>query len=535
MAKDAFRGNENLKRSDVVIDWTPEMVLEYKRCMEDPIYFIRKYMTIVSLDKGLIKFDLYDYQEDLIRTYTDEKRIICLSSRQSGKSITTIGFFLHYTLFNSHKTIAILANKGESARGLLARYKLAFERLPIWLQSGIVDWNKSSIELENGCKILAGSTSSSAVRSQSINILFLDEFAFVPSNLAEDFFKSVYPTISSGETTKIIIVSTANGMNHFYKMWHDAEEKRSNYIFKRIDWWQVPGRDAKWREDTVRATSEEQFAQEFGNEFVGSVGTLIRPNILKNMVFDAPISDIDGYMQYEMPIKGRSYVTTVDTSHGLGLDYSALTVFDVTEVPYTLVGKFKDNHVDPLFFPEIIYRIAMEYNEADVLIERNELGQQVAQILHDDLEYENIMSCVTSGVKGQHIGAGFSGKSQLGVRMTKQVKRVGCSNLKSLIEKGLLIVKDFDAISELTVFVRNKNSYEAEEGYNDDIVMCLVIFAWMTTQQYFKDITDLDVRAKLSKILRKQIEDDVLPFGFIGGDSYEVDGVVLEETVGWFH
>lgn len=519
-----YLGNPNLKAENVPIEWTPELLDEYDRCHNDPIYFIRNYMWIIHLDKGLVKFDLYDYQEDLILTYTNERRVIVLSSRQSGKSISTIGFFLHYILFNTHKVIAILANKGDSARGLLERLKLAYEKLPFFLQQGIKEWNKGNIKLENGSEIIAGSTSNSAVRSKSINILFLDEFAFVEPNLAEAFFKSSYPTISAGETTKIIIVSTANGMNHYFKMWSDAEEGRSNYTPIRVDWWQVPGRDEKWKEETIRATSQEQFDQEYGNEFLGSAGTLISPNTLRLMQWKVPISDKNSLKIYKKPEKDRKYAITFDASEGDGLDYQCFSVSDITEIPYEQVAVYRDNEVDVHLMSDIIYSVGNYYNEAYVLIELNEHGAIVADSLYMDLEYENIMFVTVSGRSGQILGGGFSGKTRFGLKQSKTTKRIGCASLKSMLESGQYIINDFDTISELSAFVRDKKgSYSAQEGYNDDTCMTLVLFGWIIKQKYFKDEMQQDIKANIQDDHVTQILDMLAPVGYFHDGTEDIE------------
>lgn len=528
-----YLGNPALKGAGVEIEWTPKLLQEYHKCMTDPIYFIRTYMHIVHLDHGVIKFDMYDFQEELVYTYTNERRVIVLSSRQSGKSITTIGFFLHYTLFNDHKTIAILANKGDSARGLLARYQLAYEKLPFFLQQGVLEWNKGNIKLENGCEILAGSTSNSAVRSRSINILFLDEFAFVEPNMADSFFKSTYPTISSGTTTKIIIVSTANGMNHFFKMWDDAESGRSNFIPVRIDYWQVPGRDEDWKNETVKATSQEQFDQEFGNEFIGSAGTLISPNKLKAMTWKQAVLEKDDFKIYNEPIPGHKYVITFDTSEGLGMDYACFSVFDITEMPYKQVAVYRSNRTDVHLQPDVVYSAGHYYNEAFVLLELNEHGTIVADILYQDLEYENLMFVTVSGRKGQVLGGGFAGRSQTGIKQSKTTKKVGCTVLKTLIESDQLIIQDFDTVSELSSFVRTKQSYEAEEGFNDDTCMTCVMFGWITKQQYFKDDMQQDIRTKLHDEHVEHIISMLSPVGSFSNGLDELQDNGLYNGMTW--
>ena len=511
---DAYLSNPNLKKIGINIEFTKEQVEEYIKCAKDPIYFVKNYMKIIHVDKGLIPFDLYDYQEKMINKFNEERFVITKMPRQSGKSTAVISFILHYILFNESKNVALLANKAELARELLDRLKKAYENLPLWLQQGITVWNKGSIELENGSKILATSTTGSAARGQSFSLVFLDEFAFVQHNIANDFFKSVYPTISSGQETKMIIVSTPKGMNHFYKMWVEAEEERSNFKTLEVDWWETPGRDSDWKQQQIANTSEEDFNQEFACEFLGSTNTLVNVNILRNLAFTNPSFQKNGFDQYGEVIPDHQYVVTVDTARGVGLDNSAFIVIDITSVPYRVVAKFKDSLISPILYPELIYNVATNYNEAFVLVEINDIGEQVANILANDLEYENIFVTNVKGRAGQVIGGGFSSNRQLGVRTTKQVKRIGCSTLKDLIEDNKIIIEDFDIIEEMSNFINKKDSYEADEGYHDDLVMCLVLFSWLIRQPYFKDLTNSDIRERFLKDKEAMIEADLLPFGF---------------------
>ena len=511
---DAYLSNPNLKKIGINIEFTKEQVEEYIKCAKDPIYFVKNYMKIIHVDKGLIPFDLYEYQEEMINKFNDERFVITKMPRQSGKSTAVISFILHYILFNESKNVALLANKAELARELLDRLKKAYENLPLWLQQGITTWNKGSIELENGSKILATSTTGSAARGQSFSLVFLDEFAFVQHNIANDFFKSVYPTISSGQETKMIIVSTPKGMNHFYKMWVEAEEQRSNFKTLAVDWWETPGRDSDWKIQQVANTSEEDFNQEFACEFLGSTNTLVNVNILRNLAFINPTFQKNGFDQYGEINPDHQYVVTVDTARGVGLDNSAFVVVDITTVPYRVVAKFKDSLISPLLYPELIYNVATNYNEAFVLVEINDIGEQIANILANDLEYENIFVTNVKGRAGQVIGGGFSSNRQLGVRTTKQVKRIGCSTLKDLIENNKIIIEDFDIIEEMSNFINKKDSYQADEGYHDDLVMCLVLFSWLIRQPYFKDLTNSDIRERIIKDKENMIEADLLPFGF---------------------
>ena len=532
-AETIYLGNPLLKKANVQQEFTQEQIEEFMKCAGDPIYFAKNYIKIVSLDEGLTQFNPYDFQEKLIKRFHENRFNICKMPRQTGKSTTSVSYLLHYAVFNDNVNIGILANKAATARDLLGRLQTAYENLPKWMQQGIISWNKGSLELENGSKILAASTSASAVRGMSFNILFLDEFAFVPNHIADSFFASVYPTITSGKSTKVIMVSTPHGMNHFYRYWHDAERKKNEYVATEVHWSEVPGRDAVWKEQTIANTSEQQFRVEFECEFLGSVDTLISPSKLRTMTYDDPIKSSKGLDIYEEPIDKHDYVLTVDVARGVGIDYSAFVLVDITEYPHKIVGKYKNNEIKPMIFPNIIYQIAKSYNNAFILVEVNDIGDQVASIIHFDLEYENLLMCAMRGRAGQIVGQGFSGtKTQLGVKMSKTVKKVGCSNLKTLIEDDKVIFRDYDIISELTTFIQKHHSFEAEEGCNDDLAMCLVIYAWCVVQDYFKELTEQDVRKRLYEDQRDQIEQDMAPFGFVL-DGLEEDSFVDADGDTW--
>ena len=526
MSDQVYLGNPNLKKANVAVEFTEENVLEFVKCKSDPVYFAKNYIKIVSLDHGEIPFKMYPFQEKLINNFHENRFNICRMPRQTGKSTTCVSYLLHYAVFNDNVNIAILANKASTAQDLLSRLQFAYEKLPKWMQQGIVSWNKRSLELENGSKIIAASTSASAVRGGSYNVIFLDEFAFIPNHIADEFFASVYPTISSGKSTKVLIVSTPKGMNHFYRIWHDAERGKNEYIPTDVHWSEVPGRDDKWKAQTIANTSEQQFKVEFECEFLGSVDTLVSAAKLRSLVYDDPIKSNAGLDIYEEPQKDHNYVVTVDVARGVEKDYSAFTICDATSFPYRLVAKYRDNQIKPMLFPSIIKDLAVAYNKAYILVEVNDIGEQVGQILHMDLEYDNVLMCTMRGRAGQLVGQGFSGKkSQMGVKMSKNVKKIGCMNLKTLIEGDKLDIRDYDTISELTTFIQKSNSFEAEDGCNDDLAMCLVIFAWLIAQPYFKEMTDNDVRKRLYEEQKNQIEQDMAPFGFIsdgldGGESF---------------
>ena len=513
---ETYKGNPNLKSSLVRQEFTQEQVEDFIKCSEDPIYFIQNYVNIVSIDEGLVPFNMYPFQQNIVKSFHDNRFSICKLPRQSGKSTTVLSYLIHYILFNDQVNVAILANKASTARDLLSRLQLAYEHLPSWLQQGVMNWNKGSLELENGSKILAASTSASAVRGGSYNIIFLDEFAFIPNNIAEQFFSSVYPTISSGKSSKVMIVSTPHGMNMFYKMWTDAENGNNDFVPLEVHWSEVPGRDEDWKEQTIKNTSEQQFLQEFECSFLGSVDTLISPQKIQTIPHKDPIERSAGFDVWERPKKENSYCITVDVARGAQNDYSAFVVFDITTVPYKMVAKYRSNEIKPLIFPDIIYRAAKTYNDAQVLIEINDIGGQIADALHHDMAYENIIQSQVKGRLGQIVSSGFGdGQSDLGIRTTKSLKRIGCSTLKQLIESDKILVPDFDVVVEMSTFIQRGQSFEAEDGGTDDLMMCLVFFAWLTDQQYFKDLTDDDIRKQLFDSQKEIIEADMAPFGFI--------------------
>ena len=535
MSDNVYLGNPNLKKANTPIEFTEEQIIEFVQCQRDPVYFANKYVKIVSLDEGLVSFSPYRFQEKLINNFHENRFNICKMPRQTGKSTTVVSYLLHYAIFNDSVNIGILANKAATARELLGRLQTAYENLPKWMQQGIMVWNKGSLELENGSKILAASTSASAVRGMSFNILFLDEFAFVPNHIADSFFASVYPTITSGKNTKVIIVSTPHGMNHFYRMWSDAEKGKNEYIPTDVHWSEVPGRDDAWKEQTIANTSEQQFKIEFECEFLGSIDTLIAASKLKSLVYDNPLKSNAGLDVYEEPQKNHDYLITVDVARGVGEDYSAFICADITSFPHKIVAKYKNNDIKPMLFPNIIYEVAKNYNSAYILCEVNDVGDQVASLLHYDLEYQNVLMCSMRGRAGQVVGQGFSGKkTQLGVKMSKTVKKVGALNLKTMIEENKLLFNDLDIISELTTFISKNNSFEAEDGCHDDLAMCLVIYAWLVAQDYFKELTDQDIRKRLYEEQKNQIEQDMAPFGFMD-DGLGEDSFTDDEGERWFN
>jgi hypothetical protein len=507
-----YLGNALVKRDGVQDEFTQEQVSEYLKCMKDPIYFAEKYIKVISLDKGLVPFKPYEYQERMFEHFNKNRFSIVLACRQSGKSISTVIYILWYAIFHPEKTIAILANKGATAREMLARVTLALENLPFFLQPGCKALNKGNITFGNNTKIIAAATSGSSIRGLSVNLLFLDEFAFVEN--AAEFYTSTYPVVSSGKETKVIITSTANGVgNVFHRLYEGAVQNRNEYKAFRVDWWDVPGRDEEWKKQTVANTSELQFEQEFGNNFHGRSNTLISSDSILSLVSESPEEFKSNISYYEKPKEGHTYVMCVDVSKGRGQDYSTFNVFRIEKAKFKQVCVFRDNMISPLIFPDIIVKIASLYNQAIVVIENNDVGTVVCNAVYYDYEYENTF--VQSTIKAGGIG----------VTMTKKIKRIGCSNLKDLIEQKKLEVVDSETISEIATFEAKGSSYEASGNNHDDLVMNLVMFSWFISSDAFSDILDMDLKGILYQDRIKEIEDDLIPFGFIdsGTKSYETE------------
>ena len=524
MSNDTYQYNQLVKKDGVVQEWTQEQVIEYAKCMGNPSYFAETYIKIISLDKGLIPFDLYPYQENMFQKFNNNRFNIVLACRQSGKSISSVAYLLWYAIFNPEKTIAVLANKGSTSREMLGRVTLMLENLPFFLQPGCKTLNKGSIDFSNNSRIVAASTSGSSIRGMSVNLLYLDEFAFVER--ASEFYTSTYPVISAGKDTKVIITSTANGIgNIFHKIWEGANQGVNEFKPFRVDWWDVPGRDEKWKEQTIANTSTLQFDQEFGNTFFGTGDTLINAETLMSLRAQAPLRVLEGGLLsiYSETIDSHEYIMTVDVSKGRGQDYSTFTVIDITTRPFSQVAVYRNNYISPILFPDIIYKYAVSYNNAYVVVEANDQGGVVCNGLYYDLEYEN--THVSSVVKSSHIG----------VEMNRKTKRLGCSGIKDLLENGNLEIVDEETIMEISTFVVKGQSHEASEGNHDDLMMNLVMFGYFSTQQYFGDMTDINIKDMMFAQKMKQIEDDIVPFGFIdtGNDYVEVETEEDRQRYDW--
>ena len=527
-----YNSNANLKSAGQSINFTEENIKEYLKCAEDPVYFINTYCMIVSLDHGLVPFKLYPCQENKIKVIHENRKVILMEGRQQGKTTTSAAYILWYTLFQEAKTVAILANKATAAREVLSRYQLMFEHLPKWMQQGVTGWNKGDIELENGSVVFTAATSASGIRGKSVNLLYVDEAAIIPNTVADQFFASVYPTISAGSTTKILLSSTPLGYNHFWKFWNDAENDRNGFVPLFIHYSEIPGRDEAWANEQHRLLGDLKFNQEVLCKFLGSSLTLINANTIGQMSPMSPIYSKDGLDIYEEPVRpnadighpGNTYVLVADTAKGVGGDYSAFVVIDMSSTPYRVVAKYRDNKISPLLYPSVIYKVGKDYNYAFVLVEINS-SEQVADILYSEYEYENILFVNRSG-DGQTISGGFGGgKTQLGVVTDKRVKRIGCANFKTLVEEKKLLIFDADIISEISTFIQVKNSFEADDGYHDDLVMPLVLFSWATTNPYVKELSNINIRHVIYQNQIKMIEDQLTPFGFYDDGSRDDDVV----------
>jgi len=517
-----YLGNPNVKRDGVLQSWTDEMVREYAKCMKSPSYFAKQYCKIISLDQGLVPFELYPYQEKMFEAFNEHRFNIVLACRQSGKSVSACAYLLWYALFNSEKTVAILANKGATAREMLSRVTLMLENIPFFLQPGTKALNKGSLEFSNNSRIIAAATSGSSIRGLSVSLLYLDEFAFVER--AAEFYTSTYPVISSGTGTKIIVTSTANGIgNTFHKIWEGAIQGVNEFNSFRVDWWDVPGRDENWKKQTISNTSQLQFDQEFGNTFFGTGDTLVSADCLLSLRAKDPIKTLEGgsFKIYKEPISKHDYIMTVDVSKGRGQDYSTFNLIDISSRPFEQVAVYRNNTISPLLFPNIIYKYAKSYNESYVIIESNDQGSLVCNGLYHDLEYENVH--VESAVKANAIG----------IEITRKTKRLGCSAIKDILESNKLNIVDEQTILEISTFEARGQSYEATDGNHDDLMMNLVMFGYFASTQYFGDMTDINLKDMLFKQKMKEIEDDVVPFGFIDDASNHMEVLEGSEKDTW--
>ena len=517
-----YLGNPNIKKDGITSNFTQEEVLEYAKCMKDPVYFVEKYAKIISLDKGLVPFKLYPYQKKMFKQFEDNRFNIVLACRQSGKSISACGYLLWFALFQSEKSIAVLANKGATAREMLARITIMLENIPFFLQPGVKALNKSNIDFSNNSRIIAAATTGSSIRGLSINLLYLDEFAFVER--AAEFYTSTYPVVSSGGDTKIIVTSTANGIgNTFHKIWEGSIQGVNEYKNFRVDWHDVPGRDEKWKEETINNTSQIQFDQEFGNTFFGTGNTLVNAQTLLELRAAPPKKYLEGgdCLIYKEPVKNHEYILVADVSKGRGQDYSTFSLIDINVRPFEQVVVYRNNTISPLLFPNIIYKYANVYNKAYCIIESNDQGSVVCNGLYYDLEYENVH--VESAVKANAVGVDINRKS----------KRLGCSALKDLLENNKLKVVDEQTILEISTFEAKGQTYQAAVGNHDDLVMNLVMFGYFVSSSYFSNLTDINIKEMIFKQKLKEIEEDIVPFGFIDNGNDHIKRIEPTEDHPW--
>ena len=512
--KESYLGNPNVKRDGVLQEWTPNLLQEYKKCMDNPIYFVETYVKVISLDDGMVPFVLYPYQRKMFEQFQENRFSVVLACRQSGKSISACAYLLWYVLFNPEKTVAILANKGATAREMLNRITLMLENIPFFLQPGSKALNKGSLEFSNNSRILAAATSGSSIRGMSVNLLYLDEFAFVER--AAEFYTSTYPVISAGRDTKVIVTSTANGIgNQFHKIWEGSVQEINEFKSFRVDWWDVPNRDEDWKLQTISNTSQLQFDQEFGNTFFGTGDTLVNAETLLNLRAKPAKRYMEGGLLkiYEEPQKDHDYIMTVDVSKGRGQDYSTFTLIDISVRPFAQVAVYRNNTISPLLFPNIIYKYAKPYNDAYVVVESNDQGGVVCNGLYHDLEYENVH--VESSVKANAIG----------IEINRKTKRLGCSAIKDILETNRLTINDDATILEISTFEAKGQSFEASDGNHDDLMMNLVLFGYFVSTQYFSDMTDINLKQMMFQQKMQEIENDVVPFGFIDDGSAAIQQI----------
>ena len=505
-----FQGNNLIRKAGSPWSYTAWELEEISRCALDPIYFVENYVKVKHVDfERKVPMKLRDYQRRMIVSMHENRYTVSRWPRQAGKSSVVCAYVLFLIIFNSNFGALTTAHQANKARDLVACVKDMFEELPPWLQHGVTEWNKGSIRLENGSRVRASATSSSAGRGDTWNAVLMDEIAFVPSHIADDFLKSVMPTISSGKNTKVFMTSTPKGLNTFYKIWRGAVEGKNGYVPIAVEWDDVPGRDEKFRQETIAQFGQQYWDQEFACAFLGSSLTLISGSKLMTIATDTPIEQTDTVNLHERPIRGDSYAMTVDVAEGLGGDSSAVVVINISRVPYRIACVYRSNLVDEVSFAGVVHDLARAYNEALVLVETN-IGETVGRILWEDLEYGNIIRTVTKNTQQK---MGTNARSRNGVKMNVQTKRIGCNNLKTLVEQDQLVINDDDIYQELCRFVVKGKSYAAESGH-DDLAMCLVLFGWMQDQGYVKDLTDVSARLSVARQNQESIERETKPFGF---------------------
>lgn len=506
MQKNIFYNNiKNLLKSDVKLELKEWQIQEIYKCKNDISYFLETYVKVVHQDRGKVPFKLYDFQKKFIDVIKNNNRVLGLISRQAGKTVGISGYVLHYTIFNKDKNIGIVANKGSTARKILKGIKNMYKTLPVWLQVGIEVWDKSAITLGNGCQIMTDNTSSDSFTGESIALLIVDEVAKIEANLFKDFFDSAMPTVSSSKSAKVIMFSTAKGLNHWYKLWTDAKNNVNEFTPFQIEWFEVPGRDDEWKEKIIKTFTESHFLQEYDNKFMGSSDSLISMKKLQSMPHSIPIEikNDNRFNIYEYPEENAQYFLLCDYAEGLEQDSSSIQIVKKIEEKFKQVGRYKDNTSKPREFALIKKMIGEYYNEGLVIGESN-LGKESLNELHEELEYENIFFDLEE-------------INKIGLRMTTKTKKLGCSYLKKFIENNKFEIVDFDTINELSTFISKKNSYEADTGCHDDLVIPFILFAYLLNQELFIDwwIDEYTMRSS-DTIVEKE---DLLPIFLYGEDE----------------
>lgn len=469
-------------------------------------YGISKVKSVVQLNKSENMYDV---------TVNSNNHTYFTNGILSHNTTSATVIILHYVLFNEAKKVALLANNAAGSREILERIKLAYEGLPRFLQCGVSEWNKSSVQFENKSKITAAASSSSSIRGRTVSMLYIDECAFIPR--WDLFSASVLPTLSSGITTKTILTSTPDGMNHFYYYCKGAKDGTNGFKYFEVPWYKVPSRDEKWKQETLETINfdMDKFRVEYECAFTGSSGSLISGAVLQSLKSIEPIRKSEGFSQYEEPIREAMYFMTCDVARGKNLDYSTIQVLRVTEDKrYKQVATYNSNTVSPIEFAGVVSNIGRLYNSCPILVEINDIGAQILDLLLIDYEYENLLYTESRGPKGKGVSFGKSKGSDLGVRTTTSVKSIGCSILKVLIEQDKIEINDKTTIDQLRVFSKYLNTYRAEYGHHDDLIMPLVLFSWMSADQNFISYTDSNVLMDLREQTEAEMFDNLETFGF---------------------
>ena len=495
-----YLGNPNLPAADARIAYEPWMVKEIQKAKDNILYFAENFFYIINLDRGREKISLHSCQKRAVRKMRDNRFFILLASRQIGKSTMMTIYILWQACFMDDQRILLVANKEATAIEIFQRVRLAFEELPVWLKPGVKEYGKTSMTLDNGSRIGITTTTGTAARGQSVNCLVIDEMAFIEPHLVEEFWKSVFPIITSSKKSKVFVCSTANGTdNLFYKLYDGAEKGENGWAYDRITWNEVPGRDEKWALNTKQAIgSIEAWLQEFECQFLSSGESSIDEALFHDMAQkcrEAKIVLEDGnYKIWEEPDSSRIYAAGVDISEGVGIDASSIQIIDITDISdIRQVAVYHNRHIPPLEFANKVYTILRNWGSPLALIERNNCGAQVVDRLAFDMGYEKVVS----------YGAKVANRArpQMGMIAHTNTKYKGVMNMRYFINEIKAVhINDIDTLKELRDFVRYPNgTWKAKSGYHDDRVMSLIYALFILekelTERYF-DIIELDDHGK---------------------------------------